>query len=551
MSTELTIRGEMHPRFEEILTPEALAFVGALNSAFAERRIELLAARRDLQRRINEGEPLDFAGQTCHIRALGTWKVAAPAPGLTDRRVEITGPPTTEMITKAMNSGAKVWMADFEDATAPTWFNLIDGQLNVRDAIRREGVADRPTVMTRPRGWHLMEKHLTANGHGISASLVDFGLYFFHNAATLIAAGAGPYFYLPKLESYLEARLWNDVFVMAQNLLGIPLGTIRATVLIETFTAAFQMDEILYELRKHSAGLNAGQWDYIFSYLRNFAYRGSDHVLPDRSGITMTTPFMRAYTELLVSTCHRRGAHAIGGMAAAVPAKHDADAFRLAMAKVKSDKDREVRDGFDGTWVAHQDLVSTCFTSFDAVLAGRPNQLELLRSDVSVSAADLQSLTGVSGDITMQGLLTNISVSLRYLAAWVGGTGSVAIDGFLEDAATAEISRIQIWQWIATGTRLAEGPVVTVELATRLMNAELARLERVASQSAEDAYAELRNLAAARQIFIEIALEEKCLAFFTPIAYANYLVSGRPPATPTPAGEAVMSTAPDRELVAV
>ena len=394
------IKGSMHPRFEEILTPEALAFVAKLDGAHSGRRAELLAARRERGKRISAGEAVDFLASTANIRS-DEWQVAPPAPGLEDRRAEITGPPTRKMSINALNSGAKVWMADFEDATSPSWTNVIDGQINLKDAIRGQleftsedgkeyKVGDvTPTIVVRPRGWRLCEKHISIDGRPLPAALVDFGLFFFHNAQQLIDNGAGPYFYLPKLESHLEARLWNDVFVQAQALLGIPQGTIRATVLIETLPAAFEMEEILYELRDHSSGLNAGRWDYIFSYIKTFAFRGDEYVLPDRSQITMTTPFMRSYTELLVSTCHKRGAHAIGGMAAFVPNKANPTVTEQALAKVKADKEREAADGFDGSWVAHPGLVPTCIEAFTAVLGDRPNQLDKQRPDVHVTAADL------------------------------------------------------------------------------------------------------------------------------------------------------------------
>ncbi len=525
------IRGPHIERGDEILTPEALAFVAALDGAFAGRRADLLADRRARAKRISAGETPGFLGTSRSVRADNTWRVAPPAPGLTDRRVEITGPTTTKMTINALNSGANVWMADFEDATAPTWENIISGQVNLYDALRgnlsldeggkqyRVG-ATRPTVMMRPRGWHLCEKHLTIDGRPLPASLVDFGLYFWHNAQTLIDSGAGPYFYLPKLESQLEARLWNDVFVLAQNLLGIPQGTIRATVLIETLPAAFEMEEILYELREHSAGLNAGRWDYIFSYIRTFAHRGPDFVLPDRSQITMTTPFMRAYTELLVATCHRRGVHAIGGMAAFIPNRQDDTVTRLALAKVKADKQREAGDGFDGTWVAHPGLVPVARAAFDAVLGGRPHQLTRQRPEVRVQAADLLAAGTARGEVTMDGLLRNISVALQYLASWVGGTGAVAIDNLMEDAATVEISRAQVWQWIHNRVPLAEGPAVTVGLVRRLLGEELARLNQDADPQT------WQRLEAARDIFEYAALGDTMPGFFTQYAYVKYLLEG-------------------------
>ncbi len=526
-----TVRGPQIHRGEEILTSDALAFVAALDGAFAGRRAELLADRRSRAKRISAGETPGFLGTSRAVRSDNSWRVAPPAPGLLDRRVEITGPATRKMTVNALNSGASVWMADFEDATAPTWENIITGQLNLFDALRgnlafeEDGKAyrvgeQRPTVMMRPRGWHLCEKHLTIDGRPLPASLVDFGLYFWHNAAQLIAGGAGPYFYLPKLESQLEARLWNDVFVLAQDLLGIPQGTIRATVLIETLPAAFEMEEILYELREHSAGLNAGRWDYIFSYIRTFSHRGPDFVLPDRSQITMTTPFMRAYTELLVATCHRRGAHAIGGMAAFVPNRQDEKATEMALAKVRSDKQREAGDGFDGSWVAHPGLVPVARAAFDAVLGDRPHQLSRQRPEVRVQAADLLDVGTARGQVTMDGLLTNISVALQYLSAWVGGSGAVTIHNQMEDAATVEISRAQVWQWIRNSVTLADGPTVTAELVRQLLGEEMARLNQAADPQTHE------RLEAARDIFEYAALGDMMPGFFTQYAYVKYLLEG-------------------------
>lgn len=524
------VRGTMHPRFDEILTPEALDFVRKLDGEFAGRRAELLQARRERSHQITNGRAsLDFLPQTRTVREHNSWRVAEPAPGLTDRRCEMTGPASRKLTVNALNSGARVWMADLEDATAPTWFNVIDGQLNLWDAIRDQidftdengkeyAVGqERPTIVLRPRGWHLCEKHLSVDGRPLPAALVDFGLYFFHNAQELIARGAGPYFYLPKLESHLEARLWNDVFVLAQDLLGIPQGTIRATVLIETVTAAFEMEEILYELREHSSGLNAGRWDYIFSYIRTFAERGPEFVLPERAQVTMTTPFMRAYTELLVRTCHRRGAHAIGGMAAFVPDRNDEAATTAALSKIRADKEREASDGFDGSWVAHPALVPTCTEVFDAALGERPDQRERQRLDVQVSAADL--LTGVPDPIvTEAGVRTNITVSLRYLAAWTSGVGALAIDNLMEDAATVEISRAQLWQWIRNRTPLDDLRVVTRQLVGDLIEEEAGRLTgELGPESAEP-------LARAREVLTYVALGEYLPGFFTPYAYVRYLL---------------------------
>ena len=525
------IKGSMHPRFEEILTPEALAFVAKLDGAHSGRRAELLAARRERGKRISAGEPVDFLTSTAEVRNDTGWRVAAPAPGLEDRRAEITGPPTRKMSINALNSGAKVWMADFEDATSPSWTNVIDGQINLYDAIRGQidfttedgkdyKVGDvTPTIVVRPRGWRLCEKHISIDGRPLPAALVDFGLFFFHNAQQLIDNGAGPYFYLPKLESHLEARLWNDVFTQAQALLGIPQGTIRATVLIETLPAAFEMEEILYELRDHSSGLNAGRWDYIFSYIKTFAHLGNEYVLPDRGQITMTTPLMRAYTELLVSTCHKRGAHAIGGMAAFVPNKADPKVTEQALAKVKADKEREAGDGFDGSWVAHPGLVPTCIEAFTAVLGDRPNQLDKQRPDVSVTAADLIAPAGTPGTVTLEGLRTNISVALQYLTAWVNGQGAVTIHNLMEDAATVEISRTQIWQWLHHKTRLAEGLVVTPELVNELVKHEVDRLTALATDDRGR-----RHVNEAKDVFVEAAMGEELPGFFTPYAYVRYLI---------------------------
>ncbi len=520
------LRGPELGRGEEILTPAALAFVAELDGAFAGRRADLLVERRARAKRITAGETPGFLGPSRAVRSDNSWQVAPPGPGLTDRRVEITGPPTRKMTVNALNSGANVWMADFEDSTSPSWTNVISGQLNLFDALRgnleftdggkqyRIG-ASTPTVMMRPRGWHLCEKHLTIDGRPLPASLVDFGLYFFHNARKLMDSGAGPYFYLPKLESQLEARLWNDVFVLAQDLLGIPERTIRATVLVETLPAAFEMEEILYELRDHSAGLNAGRWDYIFSYIRTFAGRGAEFVLPDRAQITMTTPFMRAYTELLVATCHRRGAHAIGGMAALVPNRNDEQATKGALAKVKADKQREAADGFDGSWVAHPGLVPVARAAFDPILGDRPHQLSRQRPEVRVQQSDLLDAGAGRGQVTMDGLTTNISVALRYLTAWVGGAGAVTIDNLMEDAATVEISRAQVWQWIHNEVALAEGPKVTVALVRRLLADELARLAVSTDQ---------QQLDAARDIFEYAALGETMPGFFTQYGYVKYLL---------------------------
>ncbi|WP_422733768.1 malate synthase A [Micromonospora sp. WMMD558] len=525
--------GPMADRFDQVLTAEALDFLVALDSEFAARRVALLDTRRARRDRYATGQLPDFLPETATIRADPTWRVAPPAPGLVDRRVEITGPTDRKMTVNALNSGAKVWLADFEDATAPTWHNVINGQLNLIDALdrridftdprgKRYALGDElATIVVRPRGWHLVEKGIAVDGRPISASLVDFGLYLFHCARRQLDASAGPYFYLPKLESHREARLWNDIFVFAQQYLGLPQGTIRATTLIETITAAFEMEEILYELREHSAGLNAGRWDYIFSVIKNFG-QWPDFVLPDRSEVTMTVPFMRAYTELLVSTCHRRGAHAIGGMAAFIPSR-DPEVNEVALARVRSDKRREAGDGFDGSWVAHPGLVDTCREEFDAVLGDRPNQLDRLRDDVSVTAADLLAVDKTPGQVTAAGLRSNIAVALRYIDAWLGGTGAVALRNLMEDAATAEIARCQTWQWLHHGTPLADGGCVTDELVRSILAEELTALT-TGREGAERDRAEQ-----AARIVEDTAFGEDLPAFFTTGAYARHLGPNRKP----------------------
>lgn len=523
----IEILGPDEDRFDEILTPGALTFLTRLHDRFAGPRHERLAARMHRRRDIDNGRDLHFLDETASIRDDASWRVAGAGPGLEDRRVEITGPTDRKMTVNALNSGAKVWLADHEDATSPTWQNVIGGQVNLSDAVRRridftsqegkryELTADTlPTIVFRPRGWHLVEKHLRyRNAAGIAspaaASLVDFGLYFFHNAAELIARGTGPYFYLPKLESHLEARLWDQVFTFAEAELGIPHGTIRATVLIETIPAAFEMDEILSELRDHCAGLNAGRWDYIFSVIKNFRGRGAGFVLPDRAAITMTVPFMRAYTELLVQTCHKRGAHAIGGMSAFIPNRRDPEVTEHALAAVASDKKREADDGFDGTWVAHPDLIPTARAEFDAVLGDRPNQVDRLREDVSVSAADLLDLR-IDGEVTDAGVAANVSIAVRYLESWLRGVGAAAIDNLMEDAATAEISRSQLWQWIHQRVVTAEGTRVTVSWIEELLEQEIAGRDG--------------RFADAAEIFRTVTLEEEFPTFLTIAAYTRHLV---------------------------
>ncbi|MFN2451315.1 MAG: malate synthase A [Candidatus Dormibacteria bacterium] len=515
------VRGPEVARADEVLTAEALSFVAGLQRQFGRRRTELLELRRLRQGRLDAGELPEFLSSTRAVRD-GDWRVApAPAP-LRDRRVEITGPVERKMMINALNSGARMFMADLEDSNSPTWENVVVGQANLTDAIERrlsftspEGKAyalhDRvATLLVRPRGWHLVDRHLLVDGEPVSGSLLDFGLYFFHNARRLLDRGSGPYFYLPKLESHLEARLWNDVFVTAQETLAIERGSIRATVLIETVLAAFEMDEILHELREHSAGLNAGRWDYIFSFIKKFQAH-PQFSLPDRSQVTMAVPFMRAYTELLVKTCHRRGAHAIGGMAAFIPSRRDAEVNRTAIANVREDKEREAGAGFDGTWVAHPDLVPVALEVFDAALGDRPNQLERQRDEVSVSAAELLDVRIPGATITEAGVRNNISVGLQYLEAWLRGNGAVGINNLMEDAATAEISRSQLWQWVQHGATLDDGTRVTAELVREL---EADEVERLGGESAPD-----RRLADARRLFDEVALSKEFVEFLTLPAY--------------------------------
>ena len=483
------ITGTVTPAFAEILTPEAIEFLVALQRRFNPRRKELLAMRAERQAQLDSGWTPDFLTGTAEIRA-GNWTVAPIPADLHDRRVEITGPVERKMVINALNSGAKVFMADFEDSNTPNWKNSVTGQINLRDAIRRTISYTNPegrgyklndqvaVVMVRPRGWHLNEKHVLVDGEVMSGSLFDFGLYFFLNAKELLARGSGPYFYLPKLESHLEARLWNEVFVATQELLGVAQGSVRATVLIETILAAFEMDEILYELRDHSAGLNCGRWDYIFSCIKKFRNQG-DFVLADRALVTMTTHFMRSYSLLCIKTCHRRAIHAMGGMAAQIPIKSDPAANEAALSKVRVDKEREANDGHDGTWVAHPGLVPIAYEAFDAVLGERPNQISKQRDDVEVSAGDLLNF-GPEGPITEQGLRMNINIGVQYLGAWLAGNGCVPIFNLMEDAATAEISRAQLWQWInsAKGV-LDDGRKVDVALFRQLLPEELERIKQM------------------------------------------------------------------------
>ncbi len=519
--------GPISEEYAEILTPEAVGFVTKLNRKFSATREELLQKRAIRQREIDGGKLPDFLPETEHIRN-SDWTVAPVPKDLEDRRVEITGPSgDRKMVINAFNSGAKAFMADFEDANSPTWENSIQGQINLRDAIRRtieyispEGkkyaLKERiATLLVRPRGWHLEEKHMLVDGKPVSGSLFDFGLFFFHNAKTLIEKGSGPYFYLPKLESHLEARLWNDVFVFAQEELGIPQGTIKATVLIETILATFEMNEILYELREHSAGLNCGRWDYIFSYIKKLRNQ-PDVILPDRALVTMTVPFMRAYTQLTIQTCHRRNIHAIGGMAAQIPVRNNPEANEIAMNKVRADKEREAKDGHDGTWVAHPGLVSVAMEMFDQHMP-TPNQIHRKREDVQVTAQDLLAVP--EGAITEEGLRTNVSVGIQYIEAWLRGSGAVPIFNLMEDAATAEISRAQVWQWIRHPKGvLQDGRKVTFELVEQVIQEELAKIKESIGQAAYDA----GKFPLATQLFTSLIQEEEFTEFLTLPGYKYF-----------------------------
>ncbi|MGH3390050.1 MAG: malate synthase A [Actinomadura sp.] len=522
------VTGPLHERYDEVLTPDALGFLATLQREFGARRGELLAKRVERERQLAAGGTFDFLPETANIRADDSWRVAEPAPGLADRRVEITGPTDRKMTINALNSGANVWLADFEDANTPLWENMVEGHLNLIDALDRtidftspEGKsyalkADEQlaTIVVRPRGWHLDEKHVLVDGLRMAGGLFDFGLYLFHCARRQLDKGKGPYFYLPKIESHLEARLWNDVFNLAQDELEIPRGTIRATVLVETYPAAFEMEEILYELRDHSAGLNAGRWDYLFSVIKKFRSRGAEFLLPERNSITMTAPFMRAYTELLVRTCHKRGAHALGGMAAFIPSRRDEEVNRVALEKVRADKTRESGDGFDGSWVAHPDLVPICKEVFDGVLGDRPNQRERLREEVKVSAADLLAVSRTPGEITEAGLRNNVDVALQYIATWLGGNGAVAIHNLMEDAATAEIARSQVWQWVRNDVRLPDGTQITQKLVEQIIEDELAKIRETFGAQFDE-----RRFAEAVSLFKEVALAEDYADFLTLPAY--------------------------------
>ena len=520
-TARVEIRGPVEGRAAEVLTPAAVEFVAELQRRFNPTRKRLLARRAERQVRFDAGERPDFLAETEAVRDDPAWRVAPAPADLQDRRVEITGPAERKMVINALNSGARVFMADFEDSNTPNWANMVEGQVNLIDAVRRtielrqdDGRVYKlndhiATLLVRPRGWHLDEKHLLVDGEPVSGSLFDFGLYFFHNHAALRERGTGPYFYLAKLESHLEARLWNDVFSFAEERLGVVHGTIKATVLIETILGAFEAEEILYELRDHSAGLNAGRWDYIFSVNKKFR-RWPDLVLPDRAQITMTVPFMRAYTELLVKNCHKRGAHAIGGMAAFIPSRRDPEVNANALARVREDKLREANDGFDGTWVAHPDLVPVATEVFDDVLDARANQVSRQRPEVNVTADDLLSFGATPGQVTEAGLRNNVSVGLQYLESWLRGTGAAAINNLMEDVATAEISRSQVWQWLQHGALLEDGRTVTRELVRQITGEEMAKLP-----AAEPG----RRFAEAREIFEKVSLADDFVEFLTLPAY--------------------------------
>ncbi|RKQ35507.1 malate synthase A [Oceanobacillus halophilus] len=524
-NSEIQINGNQ--RFEEILTPGALEFLEKLHLHFNDRRKNLLELRKEKQQELNEGKKLDFLSETQSIRE-SDWTVEQIPKDLQDRRVEITGPVDRKMIINALNSGAKTFMADFEDATSPTWENEMQGQINLKDAIRRQIDFQAPNgkeyklnedtavLIVRPRGWHLEEKNITVAGKPMSGSLVDFGLYLYHNAKELIRRGTGPYFYLPKLENHLEARLWNDVFIFAQNEIGIPQGTIKATVLIETITAAFEMDEILYELRDHSAGLNCGRWDYIFSYIKKFQNH-PDVILPDRSVVTMEVPFMRSYSLLAIQTCHKRNAPAIGGMAAQIPVKNDDKANEVAFKKVQADKEREVRDGHDGTWVAHPGMVQLVKEVFDKGMS-TPNQIFNKRDDINVTAEDLVEVP--KGDITEIGLRTNINVGIQYTAAWLSGMGAVPLNNLMEDAATAEISRAQVWQWIRHPKGIINDRTeINLGLVETLIEEEL---DKIKDNVGNDMFSNGNYLRAA-EIFRDLISQDQFTEFLTLPAYESLL----------------------------
>ena len=522
--------GPMRPGYEQVLETEALAFVGLLERRFSPERRRLLTARADRQDRLDRGELPAFLPETERVRR-GNWKVQPPPVDLRDRRVEITGPVERKMIINALNSGANVFMADFEDSLSPTWSNVVEGQINLKDAVagsishsdpatgKEYSVSETPaTLVVRPRGWHLEEAHVLVDGAPVSAALFDFALYLFHNANALRAKGSGPYFYLPKLENHREARLWAEVITAAEEHLGLPHGTVRVTVLIETILAAFEMDEILYELRDFATGLNCGRWDYIFSFIKKFRNR-PDFVLPDRNAVTMTVPFLRAYSLLLIRTCHKRGAHAMGGMAAFIPIRSDASANEAALANVRKDKEREAGDGHDGTWVAHPGLVAIANEVFDAHMPGA-DQLERMRDDVHVTPKDLLAVP--EGQVTEEGVRNNIRVAIQYLEAWLGGNGCVPLYNLMEDAATAEICRSQIWQWLRHGAELADGRKVDEALLRSLLDEELAILRR---SLGEERFAQ-GHFDEATQLFLDVTMAPAFVDFLTEPAYRRLCAAG-------------------------
>lgn len=521
MSSQINLKPSTVDGHEAILTKEAIDFVAHLDQKFHARRDELLKARKVRRDAVGAGGTLDFLPETKSIRE-GDWKVAPAPAALNDRRVEMTGPATPKMAINALNSGAKVWLADLEDSSTPHWNNVIESQVVLRGVIRRDYTFTDPktnkeyklnsgklsTIVMRPRGWHFDERNMTIDGMPVVGAIFDFALYFFHNAKALLELGEGPYFYLPKMESHLEARLWNEIFVEAQNKLGIPQGSVRATVLIETIPAAFEMDEILYELRDHASGLNAGRWDYLFSIIKFFRDRGADYIIPDRAAVTMTAPMMKAYTGLLVQTCHKRGAHAIGGMAAFIPSRKDEAINKVAFDKVRADKTRESGDGFDGSWVAHPDLVPLCREVFDSVLGGKPNQIDKKREDVHSTSAMILDVKGTPGDTTEAGLHSNIDIALQYLASWLAGNGAVGIHNLMEDAATAEISRSQIWQQVHNNITFDDtGAKATKDLVRLALEVELKRL------IAEGFNAEKMQEAA--RLFERVCLDDEYADFLT------------------------------------
>ncbi len=517
----LEIAGPMPTHYAEILTPEACAFIHELFEKFEPRRQQLLARRVERQAEIDAGKMPDFLPETAHIRG-GDWQVPPPPPDLVDRRTEITGPVDRKMAINALNSGAQCWMADFEDANSPTWENCLEGQINMRDAARRTIAYTSPegkayalkekiaTIIARPRGWHMEEKHVLLGGQRVSASLFDWGLYFFHNAKALIARGSGPYFYLPKMESHLEARLWNDVFIHAQAKLGLPRGTVRVTVLIETILGAFEAEEILYELRDHASGLNCGRWDYMFSFVKKFRNR-PEYLFPDRTLITMNVPFLRAYCLHVINVCHRHGAYAMGGMAAQIPIKGNPEANAAALEKVRFDKEREAKDGHDGTWVAHPGLVATALEAFAKHMFG-PNQLHRVH-DTEITAAKL--LAPLSGPITEKGVRWNLHVGVRYLEAWLGGSGAEPIHNLMEDLATSEISRSQLWQWLRRGAKLDDGRAISAEMYDKLLVEELAAIRQEYGAERYDS----GHFPAASELFMRMSKSEKFDEFLSLPAY--------------------------------